>query len=65
MTIFTELEFLTLDTNHDNYLSRVLDAEIHLDVINLGETIIEKKTRLQVKKMRKLCFFFSIIFMRD
>uniref|UniRef100_A0A9I9EDQ0 Uncharacterized protein n=1 Tax=Cucumis melo TaxID=3656 RepID=A0A9I9EDQ0_CUCME len=41
MLSLTKLEFLALDINDDNYLSWVLDAEIHLDAMNLGETIKE------------------------
>lgn len=36
-----KLEFVVLDISNDNYLSWVLDAEIHLDSMNLGETIKE------------------------
>lgn len=44
MSILTKLEFLTLDISGDNYLSWVLDAKIHLDAMNLGETIKEGNT---------------------
>ena len=43
-TRLTKLEFLDLDINGDNYLLWVFDAEIHLDAINLGETIKEGNT---------------------
>ena len=44
MSSFTKLEFLALDINGDNYLSWMLDAEIHLDAMNLRETIKEGNT---------------------
>ncbi|XP_076935596.1 uncharacterized protein LOC143602330 [Bidens hawaiensis] len=39
MTNLVKLEFLALDITGKNYLSWVLDAEIHLDANNLGDTI--------------------------
>ena len=41
MSNLTKLEFVALDTSDKNYLSWVLDVEIHLDVMNLGNTIKE------------------------
>ena len=41
MSNLTKLEFVTLDISGNNYLSWILDAEIHLDASNLGETIKE------------------------
>ena len=41
MSNLTKLEFVTLDIVGKNYLSWVLDAEIHLDTMNLGNTIKE------------------------
>ena len=38
MANLTKIEFAALDINENNYLSWVLDVEIHLDAINLGET---------------------------
>jgi hypothetical protein len=35
-------EFTALDIFRNNYLSWILDAEIHLEVMNLGETIKEE-----------------------
>jgi hypothetical protein len=37
-----KLEFTALDIFRNNYLSWILDAEIHLEVMNLGETIKEE-----------------------
>ena len=39
MSIITKLEFVVLDISGKNYLSWILDAEIHLDAMNLGNTI--------------------------
>ena len=39
MSNITKLEFVTLDISGKNYLSWILDAEIHLDAINLGAMI--------------------------
>ncbi|KAK8356730.1 hypothetical protein V6Z12_A05G373800 [Gossypium hirsutum] len=41
MSNLTKLEFVALDITGNNYLSWVLDAEIHLDAKGLGETIKE------------------------
>ncbi|KAI3448559.1 hypothetical protein Pfo_005224 [Paulownia fortunei] len=42
MSNLTKLEFIALDIFGNNYLAWTLDAEIHLDVMNLGETIKEE-----------------------
>ena len=39
MSNLTKFEFVVLDTLNKNYLSWVLDTEIHLDAINIGNTI--------------------------
>ena len=39
MSNLTKLEFVALDILGKNYLSWILDAEIHLDAMNLGVTI--------------------------
>ena len=41
MLNLTKLEFVTLDISRKNYLSWIIDAEIHLDAMNLGATIKE------------------------
>jgi len=56
MSSLTKLEFLALDINGDNYLSWVLDAEIHLDVMNLGETIKEGNTTSSQEKAKAMIF---------
>ena len=42
MSNLTKLEFVAFDISGKNYLSWILDAEIHLSSINLGETIKKK-----------------------
>ena len=44
MTNMTKLEFAALDISGKNYLSWILDAEIHLDAMNLGNNIKEGNT---------------------
>ena len=39
MSNLTKLEFVALDISSKNYLSWILDAEIHLEAMNLGDTI--------------------------
>ena len=41
MSNITKHEFVALDISGKNYLSWILDAEIHLDAMNLGATIKE------------------------
>ena len=38
MSNLTKLEFVALEILGKNYLSRMLDAEIHLDAMNLKAT---------------------------
>jgi hypothetical protein len=39
MSNLTKLEFVALDISGKNYLSWILDIEIHLEAMNLEETI--------------------------
>ncbi|XP_059668793.1 uncharacterized protein LOC132313873 [Cornus florida] len=41
MSNLTKLEFVALDISGKNYLSWILDAQIHLDAMGLGDTIKE------------------------
>jgi hypothetical protein len=43
MSNLTKLEFVTLDISGKNYLSWILDVEIHLKAMNLGKTIKDGK----------------------
>ena len=42
MTNITKLEFVALDISSINYLSWILDTEIHFDTMNLGNTASRK-----------------------
>ena len=42
MSNITKLEFVALDILGKNYLSWILDAEIHLDAMNCEATIKEE-----------------------
>ena len=47
MSNITKLEFVALNISGKNYLSWILDAEIHLVAMNLGNTIKKKISSLQ------------------
>ncbi|XP_040933632.1 uncharacterized protein [Gossypium hirsutum] len=52
----TKLEFVALDITGNNYLSWVLDAEIHLDAKGLGETIKEGNEESTQDKANAMIF---------
>ena len=56
MSNLEKLEFVVLDTLNKNYLSWVLDAEIHLDVMNLGNIIEEGNDASLEDRVRALIF---------
>ena len=56
MSKLTKLEFFVLDISGKNYLSWVVDAEIHIDVINLGNTIKEGNDASLQDRTRALIF---------
>nr|XP_043611702.1 uncharacterized protein LOC122583351 [Erigeron canadensis] len=56
MSNLVKLEFAALDITGKNYLSWVLDAEIHLDVNNLGDTIKEENTTSAQDKAKAMIF---------
>ena len=41
MSILAKFEFVVIDISSNNYLSWVLDVEIHLDAMTFGNTIKE------------------------
>ena len=57
MTNITKLEFAALDILGKNYLSWILDVEIHFDAMNLGNTIKEGNTASQQNRVKALIFF--------
>ena len=56
MSNLTKLEFVALDISGNNYLSWILDAEIHLDASNLGETIKENNSTSLQDRAKALIF---------
>ena len=56
MSNLSKLEFVALNISGDNYLSWVLDAEIHLDAKGLGNTIMEGNTESQQDRARAMIF---------
>ena len=56
MSNLAKLEFVVLDISSKNYLSWVLDAEIHLDVMNLGNIIKEGNDASLQDRTRALIF---------
>ena len=56
MTNITKLEFAALDISGKNYLSWILDAEIHLDAMNIGNTIKEGNTASKQDCAKALIF---------
>ncbi|XP_022008034.1 uncharacterized protein LOC110907350 [Helianthus annuus] len=56
MTNLAKLEFMALDITGKNYLSWVLDAEIHLNANNLGETIKEGNKASTQDKAKAMIF---------
>ncbi|XP_073121511.1 uncharacterized protein [Henckelia pumila] len=56
MSNITKLEFEALDLSGKNYLSWILDAEIHLISMNLGDTIKEGNEMSQQDRAKALIF---------
>ncbi|XP_021765267.1 uncharacterized protein LOC110729798 [Chenopodium quinoa] len=56
MSNLAKLEFIALDIAGKNYLSWVLDAEIHLDAKGLGETIKEPNKTTSQDKAKAMIF---------
>ncbi|KAJ0017737.1 hypothetical protein Pint_10862 [Pistacia integerrima] len=56
MTNLTKLEFVGLDIMGKNYLSWILDAEIHLDAMGLVDTIKERNESSNQDKVKAIIF---------
>ena len=56
MSNITKLKFTVLDISGKNYLSWILDVEIHLDAMNLGNTIKEGNIASQQDSAKTLIF---------
>ena len=54
MSNLTKFEFVALDISGKNYLSWILDAEIHLTFLNLGETIKKGNEESQQDRAKAL-----------
>ena len=56
MSNITKLKFAALDISGKNYLSWILDAEIHLAAINLKNTIKKENTASLQDRVKALIF---------
>ena len=56
MTNITQLKYVALDISSKNYLSWILNVEIHLDAMNLGNTIKEGNTTSHQNRAKALIF---------
>ncbi|XP_017974461.1 PREDICTED: uncharacterized protein LOC108661545 [Theobroma cacao] len=56
MSNLTKLEFVALDITGKNYLSWILDAEIHLNAMGLGDTIKEENKAFNQDKAKAMIF---------
>ena len=62
MSNLTNLNFTALDFFERNYLSWILDAEVHMTSMNLRETIKEGNKTSQHDHAKALILFFGTIF---
>jgi hypothetical protein len=56
MSNLTKLEFVALDVYGNNYLSWILDAEIHFEAMNLVNTIKEDNQASQQDRTKAMIF---------
>nr|KYP32612.1 hypothetical protein KK1_046659 [Cajanus cajan] len=56
MSNIAKLEFVALDITGKNYLSWILDAEIHLDAMGLGDSIKEENKASNQDKAKAMIF---------
>ena len=56
MSNFTELEFEVLDITRKNYLSWILNIEIHLATQGLGDTIKEGNKESESNRAKSIIF---------
>jgi hypothetical protein len=56
MSNLKKLEFVALDISGKNYLSRILNAEIHLKAMNHGETIRDGNNESQQDSVKTMIF---------
>ncbi|XP_074373231.1 uncharacterized protein LOC141713627 [Apium graveolens] len=56
MSNLTKLEFNALDITGNNYLTWILDAEIHLNAMGLGDTIKEGNVKTEQEQAKAMIF---------
>ena len=56
MSNLTKLEFVALDIFGKNYLSWILDAEIHLEAMNLRKAIRDSNAKSQQDRAKAMIF---------
>jgi hypothetical protein len=56
MSNLTKLEFAAFDISGKNYLSWILDAEIHLEALNLGKTIKDGNAESLQDRVKAMIF---------
>ena len=56
MSNLTKLEFVALDITSKNYLSWILNAEIHLDAMGIGDIIKEESETANQDKEKAMIF---------
>jgi hypothetical protein len=56
MSNLTKFEFVALDISSKNYLSWILDVEIHLEAMNLGKTIRDGNVESQQDRAKAMIF---------
>jgi hypothetical protein len=58
MSNLTKLEFVALDISGKNYLLWILDAEIHLEAMNLGDIIKDSNKASQQDHAKAMIFIY-------
>ena len=64
MSNIKKLEFVALDITEKNYLSWILDAQIHLDRMNLG-VVIEEGNQAFLQDSTKALIFLQHLLHKD
>jgi len=60
MSNLAKLEFAAINISGENYLSWILDAEIHLDAMGLGDAIKEGNKASEQDKAKAMIFLRAI-----
>jgi hypothetical protein len=64
MLNLTKLKFIALDIYGNNFFSRIIDAKIHLEAMNLRE-IIKEENNASLQDHTKAMIFIFTISMKD